>query len=107
MLLTRLNADICASVPFVIGTTNILGQEAMLPRVAAGMALIWPLYLAATMDTVAASTRAWVITRFERLGHVMGIQQGLSLAHVLRTKKHITAWDRFESTRVDEEIEDW
>jgi len=103
-VLARLNADICASVPYASGE---LGVGESLPRAHVGIALVWPLYLAATMDGVQASTRAWVITRLDKLGHELGIQQAVSLANVLRTKHGITAWDRFESTRVDEELSEW
>lgn len=103
-ILARLNADICASVPFALGEVENGGS---LPKVSMGIALVWPLYLAATMDGVQESTRAWVITRLDRLGHNLGIQQAVSLANVLKTKHGITAWDRFESTRMDEELSEW
>ena len=107
ILLLRLSADICASVPFILGEVESADGTRFLPRAIGGLGIVWPLYLAATMDTTSESTRAWVITRLDRLGHVMGIQLAVSLAHVLKTKKEITAWDRFESTRIDEEIEEW
>ncbi len=103
-ILARLNADICASVPFALG--EVEGGES-LPRASVGIALVWPLYLAATMDGAQESTRAWVITRLDKLGHELGIQQAVSLANVLKTKQGITAWDRFESTRMDEEFSEW
>ena len=106
-LLARLKADICASVPGILGDVPSPNGETYLPRATGGVALVWPLYLVATMDSASGSTRAWVVTRLEKLGHLMGIQQAVSLAHVLRTKREITAWDRFESTRMDEEIQDW
>ena len=105
--LARLKADICASAPFILGDVQSATGDTFLPRAAGGVALIWPLYLVATMDTSRGSTRDWVITRLEKIGHLMGIQQAVSLAYVLRTKNEITAWDRFESTRIDEEIQDW
>lgn len=103
-VLARSYADICASVPFAIGDA---GNGVSVPRASAGLALVWPLYLAATMDNRQESTRAWVITRLDKLGRVMGIQQAISLANVLKTKDGITAWDRFESTRMDEELIEW
>lgn len=103
-VLARLNADICASVPFALGEME---NGESLPKASVGMALIWPLYSAATMDGVQESTRAWVITRLDRLGHKFGIQQAVSLANVLKTKHGITAWDRFESSRMDEELSEW
>lgn len=107
MALAGLNADICATVPYILGDLPTESQTSILPRAAAGMGLLCPLYLAATMDTVSQRTRAWVITRFDKLGHLMGIQQAVTLANVLRTKRHITAWDRFEIVRMDDELQDW
>ena len=107
LLLARLSADICASVPFILGDVEVPGGIPSLPKAAGGVALVWPLYLAATMDTASESTRAWVVTRFEKLGHLMGVQQAISLSHVLKSGKIITAWDRFESTRIDEELVEW
>ena len=37
----------------------------------------------------------------------MGIKQAESLANVLRTKREITAWDKFETARADEVVDDW
>lgn len=106
-ILTKMSDEICASVPFILGGVEPENPEKPIPRTAAGTALVWPLYLAATMDLAKASTRAWVITRLDKLGHTMGIQLAVSLAQVLREKKFITAWDRFETTPMDEELDDW
>ena len=37
----------------------------------------------------------------------MGIKQAESLAKVLKTRKHITVWDKFETARADEVVDDW
>ena len=105
--LENMNIHICASVPFVLGGVDSDKPSDFIPRAAAGTVILWPLYVAATQDGVKPSTRAWVITRLEKLGHDVGIQQAVSLAQVLKTKQHVTAWDRFESTRIDEELEEW
>ncbi|KAL6721944.1 hypothetical protein ACLMJK_001049 [Lecanora helva] len=107
ILLGRLAADICASVPFVLRDAEPEEDPLFRPQAVAGIALVWPLYLTATMDTATESTRAWVISRLDKLGHMMGIQQAVSLARVLRTQRTITAWRRFESTRADEELVEW
>jgi len=86
-----MNADICASAPFIFGESQNAGSM-YVPRAAAGTNLLWPLYLAATMDTTSPSTRAWCIIQLEKLGKLMGIRQASSLAKVLKTKKEITAW---------------
>ena len=37
----------------------------------------------------------------------MGIKQAESLANVLKTKREITAWDKFETARADEVFDEW
>ena len=106
-ILVELNADICASVPCVFGVIDKNGpSNSPSSKTAAGIWILWPLYLAATMDTATPATRAWVINQLDKLGRIMGIQQALSLGAVLRTQKELTAWDRFGS-RIDEEVDEW
>lgn len=103
ILLANLAYDICASGPFILGAS----QSSQPPRAAAGTALLWPFYLVATMDQQLAGMSAWIITRLEMIGQTMGIKQAESLAYVLRAKKEITAWDKFETARADEVFDDW
>ncbi|KAL2050410.1 hypothetical protein ABVK25_009382 [Lepraria finkii] len=108
-VLSKLNADICASVPCVFGQVDVNGLQtgySYSPRAATGTWILWPLYLAATMDTATPTTRAWVINQLDKVGRTMGIQQAISLAAVLRAQKEITAWDRFGSG-VDEQVDKW
>ncbi len=107
-ILARLNAEICATVPCIFGQIDRNGppNASYSPRAATGTWVLWPLYLAATMDSVTPTTRAWVIAQLDRLGRMMGLQQATTLAAVLRTQKEITAWDRF-GTRIDEEVNEW
>ena len=107
-ILAELSADICATVPCIFGQIDQNGppNASYSPRAATGTWVLWPLYLAATMDSATPTTRAWVIDQMERLGQMMGIRQATTLAAVLRTQKEITAWDRF-GTRIDEEVEEW
>lgn len=106
-ILREMSADICASAPFIFGESQPGGQSTYVPRAAAGTNLMWPLYTAATMDTTSFSTRAWCILQLEKLGKMMGIRQASSLAKVLESQKEITAWDRFDYQRADEELIDW
>lgn len=106
-ILQTLSADICASVPFIFGENRLNDSTPYVPRAAAGTNLMWPLYLAATMDTTAPSTRAWCIMQLDKLGKRMGIRQASSLAKVLKSKTEITAWDRFDHQRPEEELVDW
>ena len=106
-VLRSLSADICASAPFVFGEGQTNRPLTYVPRAAAGTNLLWPLYVAATMDTTIPSTRAFCILQLDKLGRLMGIRQAASLAKVLKTQKEITAWDRFDHQRPDEELLDW
>ncbi|MCJ1279212.1 hypothetical protein MMC21_007036 [Puttea exsequens] len=106
-LLKHTNEDICASVPFVFGESHKDDPTPYVPRAAAGMTLLWPLYLAATMDTTPPSMRAWCLVQLERLGNAVGIHQATSLAQVLRSEKEITAWTRFDKQRPGEEVKEW
>ena len=54
-----------------------------------------------------AGAHAWIIPRLEMIGRTMGIKKAESLAIVLRTRKEITAWDKFETARADEVFDDW
>ena len=107
ILLAQLAHDICDSVPFVF----IGDSSTHYPRAAAGTTLLWPLYVAATMDIVIPRQRAWVIRQLDRIGGIMGIQQATSLAKVLRIKKEITSWERNRAEitgRVEEgDDDDW
>ena len=107
-ILARLSAEICASVPCIFGQIAKNGppNASYSPKAATGTWVLWPLYLAATMDSATPTTRAWVITQLDRLGRIMGLQQATTLAAVLRTQKELTAWDRF-GTRIDEEVNEW
>lgn len=69
--------------------------------------MLWPFYLVATMDQQFAGSRAWIITQLELIGRSMGIKQAESLANVLKTKREITAWDKFETARADEVFDEW
>lgn len=107
LVFANLAYDICASAPFILGTSDSARSASQPPRAAAGASLLWPFYLAATMEQQYTGMRAWVITRLEFIGRHLGIKQAESLANVLRIKKEITAWDRFETTRADEVVDDW
>lgn len=59
------------------------------------------------MDQQTPGMRAWIITRLDLIGRNMGIKQAESLANVLKTQNEITAWDKFETVRADEVVDDW
>ena len=107
LLLTNLAYDICASAPSILGASKSSVCSSRPRRAGAGASLLWVLYLAATMDQELAGVRTWVITRLALIGKIMGIKQAESLANVLKTKREITAWDKFETARTDEVVGDW
>ena len=106
VLLTNLVYDICASAPFILGSKSSVCSSQP-PRAGAGAPLLWVLYLVATMDQELPGVRTWVITRLMLIGRMMGIKQAESLANVLKIKREITAWDKFETARTDEVVDDW
>ena len=107
VLLTNLVYDICASAPFILGSSKFSVCSSRPPRAGAGASLLWVLYLVATMDQELPGVRTWVITRLALIGRMMGIKQAESLANVLKTKREITAWDKFQTARTDEIVNDW
>lgn len=107
VLLANLAYDICASGPCILGASRSSVYSSRPPRAATGIALLWPFYLAATMDQQTPGMRAWIITRLDLIGRNMGIKQAESLANVLKTQNEITAWDKFETVRADEVVDDW
>ena len=106
-LSAKLAYEICASVPFIVGASESSIYPLRRQSAATATGLLWPLYLAATMDLKNTGMRAWIITRLEIIGLNMGVKQAESLAHVLRTKREITAWDKFETIQADEVLDDW
>lgn len=107
VLLANLAYDICASAPYILGASHSSVSPSQPPRATTGALLLWPFYLAATMDQETPGMRAWIIRRLELIGQTMGIKQAESLANVLRIKREITAWDTFEAVPADEVINDW
>lgn len=102
----EMSTDICATVPYVL-SDHVPDKK---PKAAASFALMWPLYTVAIDTRTLPETRKWVITRFERIGHEMGIQQALSVAMVLRRQHEIEVWDRIQIGKVvdeEEEEEKW
>ena len=106
-LSAKLAHEICASVPFILGASEASIYPLRRQSAATATGLLWPLYLAATMDLQATGMRAWIITRLETIGLTMGVKQAESLAHVLQTKREITAWDKFETIQAGEMLDDW
>ena len=106
-LFAKLAHEICASVPFIVGASESSIYSLQRQSTATATGLLWPLYVAGVMNLQITGMRAWIITRLELIGTTMGVKQAESLAHVLRTKGEITAWDKLETIQADEVLDDW
>jgi hypothetical protein len=102
-VMMTLTHEICASVPFYLGYHGSQNFPPKPPKAANGNLLIWPLYVAASMDIISNMMRAWAVTRLEKIGQSMGIQQATILASVLNRGKTITLWEAKE----EPEPKDW
>ncbi len=73
---------------------------------AAGVSLLWPLYVSAQISPrtapVREATRAWLIGRLEQIGAGMGVCQGTMLAGLLSRKIEVTDALKDESCSVTE-----
>jgi hypothetical protein len=95
--------DICASVPFYLGYHKGRSSPPTLPKAVNGNLLIWPLYIAASMNMVSDMVQTWAVTRLQMVGEILGIRQASVLASVLSRGKTITLWE----AKQEPEPEDW
>ncbi|KAJ6103640.1 hypothetical protein N7486_003862 [Penicillium sp. IBT 16267x] len=101
----QLVEDICASVPFNLGAGTEANEDADIEfsapfkvTAAGGFSLMWPLLIAGNSGLACQELRQWIITCLEKIGHSMGINQALAMAHLLRRGKHTRAWLSEDST---------
>jgi hypothetical protein len=88
-LIQKFTAEICASVPPVLGFPTSLSRA----QVIVGTLFLWPLYTCAAQNYVSPMTRDWVIIQLEKMGATMGIRLATLLARALRAKGCLnTAW---------------
>ena len=70
--------EVCASVPHLLQSN----------MAAAGVGLLWALYVSAQISpraaSVHASTRGWIMNRLENIGAELGVRQATTLAGFLR-----------------------
>ncbi|KAJ5493549.1 hypothetical protein N7463_009636 [Penicillium fimorum] len=59
---------------------------------AGGVALVWPLLIAANSGFASPPLRKWIIGCLEKIGHSMGINQALAMAQLLRDGMDSRAW---------------
>ncbi|KAJ5890220.1 hypothetical protein N7504_011030 [Penicillium tannophilum] len=101
----QLVEDICASVPFNLGAgtevsegADIEGPAPFRVTGAGGFSLMWPLLIAGNSGLACQELRQWIIDCLEKIGHSMGINQALAMAHLLRRGMRSRAWISEDST---------
>ena len=78
-------ADICASVPFLVGDVNASGALSDTgTRIKGGhvLALIWALHMMCGIDGLEPGLRAWMLKILARMGTAGGVKQGLVLSQL-------------------------
>ncbi|KAJ5915930.1 hypothetical protein N7454_010837 [Penicillium verhagenii] len=95
----QLVEDICSSVPFNLGAGTEADDgndiEASAPfqvTAAGGFSLMWPLLIAGNSGLACKELRQWIINCLDKIGHSMGINQALAMAHLLRRGMGSRAW---------------
>ncbi|KAJ5655203.1 hypothetical protein N7507_007153 [Penicillium longicatenatum] len=101
----QLVEDICASVPFNLGAGIEANEESdvedsapLKVTGAGGFSLMWPLLIAGNSGLACQDLRQWIINCLEKIGHSMGINQALAMAHLLRRGMRSRAWLSQEGT---------
>jgi hypothetical protein len=85
-------SEICASVPFYLGNQGDNLKRQRCQSVTGCQLLIWPLYVAGSMENSSQAMREWVITRLIRLGHIIGTTLPITLAELLTGNSLIYKW---------------
>ena len=78
--------DICASVPSFLGYKKEFIHHDLYLRAIVGNLLIWPLYNAGITSSVSNEMRMWLVGRLEKIADVMGIEQCIIFAGMLRSE---------------------
>jgi len=88
--------EICASVPYYLNFQNCRGtcpdSPDSMSRVADCQSLIWPVYVAASMDSSSDMMRGWAMVQLIRLGRMIGTQHTNVLASLLKSRGEISKW---------------
>lgn len=87
----KLSSDICATVPSLVGFYN-KSQTPPKNTSAASDKLIWPLYVAASMNSTSDRIRDWVAAQLAQIGPISGTKQAQMLAMMLHQKEDIVSW---------------
>ena len=97
--------DICASVPFSLGSelemdgASDAAHAATSPACAGfmisgsgGLTLMWPLLVAANSGVASEDMRVWIAGCLDKVGHSMGINQALATSRLLQGRMKSRVW---------------
>ncbi|KAL6237340.1 hypothetical protein BDW75DRAFT_86717 [Aspergillus navahoensis] len=88
MLSQQLTEDICASVPYNLGATEVSSYEDWSSTRTGGVIrLIWPLFIAADSGGATSRMTDWIADTLLRIGYGVGIRQALAMSNRLRAKR--------------------
>lgn len=83
-LVTRLALDICATVPYLCELISRPGATKKKEfNTAGGVGLLFPLYVAATVEGYGSASCHWIIRCLNYIGRQMGIDQALAVVELL------------------------
>lgn len=92
----QLAADICYSTPYVCGDVDgdgIQVEDVCLSKASVGgFIILWPLFLAASVDGYDSRLGEWAVGRFYRIGRKTGIGQALVMIDILVRDTGIVRW---------------
>ena len=85
--IVELAHDICASVPYFLGSSALCPHTITRPANirARGKLMLWPLYVAGQTEYVPNATRDWVVGRMDILADMAGLRKAQILARMLRS----------------------
>lgn len=76
---------ICASVPFLLGDSTIQDSEQIHSNGAGGFLLLWPLFIAGSLESSSLSKRKWIRNRLRYIAATLGFKQADVLADEQRS----------------------
>lgn len=87
-----MRTDILASIPH--HTPSVLnGTPSALLEGSRSYFVLWPLFLAGSMDFSTIEIRHWTAARLRDIGETTGLRQAIVLADILISREHISSWD--------------
>lgn len=95
--LRQLAADVCYSVPYacgnVSGADHIDVDDISIPKPSiGGFIILWPLFLAASVDGWDRMVGEWCLECFRWIGRTLGIGLALAMIEIIRMNTAIVRW---------------